>query len=44
MNRFVRWIGEWWLTWRVWRSLDPEQREILTGPFDPNDFVEVDRP
>lgn len=39
-----RWIGEWWTTWQVWRHADAEQRRILTGPFDLNDFVEVERP
>lgn len=40
----IRWISEWWTTWRVWRSLDVEARTILTSRFNPDDFVEVERP
>lgn len=40
----TRWIIEWWTTWQVWRSLDDEGRKILTSPFDPDDFVDAERP
>lgn len=38
------WMFGWWRTWRILRSMDPEDRAILTGKFDISDFVEVDRP
>lgn len=40
------WIRGWWITWHVRRSLTAEQWAILTNkrPFDPDDFVEVERP
>lgn len=38
------WIRSWWITWRVWRNADAEQRAIITGPFNPGDYVEVERP
>jgi hypothetical protein len=39
-----KWITEWWTTWRVWREADAETREILTSPFDPDDFVDAEHP
>ncbi len=39
------WIRSWWITWRVWRNADVEQRRILTShPFDPDNFVDAPRP
>ncbi len=42
----IEWIRSWWTTWRVWRSMDAQQRSILTSrhPFDPDDFVDAPRP
>ncbi|MFA5709328.1 hypothetical protein [Mycolicibacterium sp.] len=42
--KIINWLNEWWVTWRVWRRADEEQRRILTGPFDLDDYVEVERP
>lgn len=41
--RLWDWIRSWWVTWRVWRNADDEQRAILTGPFDLEDFEEVEK-
>ncbi len=38
------WIRSWWITWRVWRNADDEQRRIMTSLFDPDNFVDVPRP
>lgn len=38
------WIRSWWITWSVWRNADDEQRAILTGRVDPDDFVDAPRP
>ena len=40
----IEWIRSWWITWRVWRNADAEQRRIMTEPFNPDDYIEVQRP
>lgn len=41
----IEWIRSWWITWRVWRQSDTQQREILTRKgFNPDDFVDAERP
>lgn len=40
----INWIREWVETWRVLRAMDAETRAFLTGPLDPDDFVEAERP
>jgi hypothetical protein len=40
----IAWMRSWWITWSVWRNADAEQRAILTGPFNPDDFVDAPRP
>jgi hypothetical protein len=40
----IDWIRGWWTTWQVWSHADAEQREILLGKHDPDDFVEAERP
>lgn len=40
----IEWIRSWWITWRVWRNADAEQRHIMTSPFDPDNFVDAERP
>jgi hypothetical protein len=44
MRNLMDWITGWWTTFRIWRTTDAETWAILTGPTDPNDFVEVERP
>jgi len=41
---FINWFRAWWITWEVWRNADAEQRRIMTEPFNPDDYIEVERP
>lgn len=43
-QKMIGWIRSWWITWRVWRNADAEQRAIMTGPHNPDDYVDAPRP
>lgn len=46
LSRLFEWVSGWWTTWRVLRHADAETRAVLLDkrPFDPANFVEVERP